>query len=855
MNRLSQINRPAGLVMLLLGVVLISGAAFIISCSHSNQDQNVVAASDGPPLAARVDQLDGTAGIASLPAGQDQNSSQAGTGWTQATVNAPVSVGSRIYARENSKLGVAFSGRNYARLNPSTSLDVLSLSQRRTQLALREGSCVFSVGALAHDELFEVGTPDGAIDFTEPGLYQVGIDDTGSTLVSCLSGTASVVGLGGTSQINKGQLLTLAAAAAADAVVSRLSPAVAGSICNDYYSYRYPSTYDGRYADYDRYLDDPYYYDPYRRSVSYQYIPDDSEVAGLDDLDGYGDWSDVSGYGHCWRPRVSDGWAPYRDGYWSDDRALGLTWVASERWGWAPYHYGRWAFANQAWYWVPAEVTTRPVYSPALVAFVPLPEPDRVGWVPLGPGDPYVPRYYDQDYRPQYIGGATVVNKYVNITNIVNYNVPGAVTVVPTTAFTSVITPAVVQTVDTSVLARTRPVMDPFAVPSVREMAPNMMAVKPRVEVPITVQQSLARPVVISQNPVVPPVVATNVQTLKAQPVAEDVKKRKLQLREAPQPVAATRPDGLPVSPVVSPPQPGQNSSQQQAQSAAATQQQAQSAAATQQRQARISKLTTDAEQGNKAARREIRQLQEEQRVQDKVDRKTARQAGLQPPAAQPAPQTQQAQETPQRKAEKQAARQQAQQAEQQRQTQAAQLAAQQKAQKQAARQQAQQQAEQAAAQQEQQRQQEKARRKAEQQQQTQQQAQQPAQQLQQRQEEKARRKAEQQQQTQQQAQQPAQQQRQEEKARRKAEQQQQTQQQAQQAAQQQQQAAEQRHARKQAQQQAAQQQAQQAEQQRQQQKAERRAQSSNAAQNPQQASPSKAERKAKNKNKNSGEQ
>jgi hypothetical protein len=795
-------DRPAALIAVLLGAVIAAGAAFVVSCSHSNSDQNKIAADEGPPLAARVDQLDGTAGVAAATT-NDQAQPQT-TSWTQASVNSPVSVGSRIYARQNSKVGVAFSGRNYARLNPNSSLDVLSLAQRRTQLALRQGSCVFSVGALAHDELFECATPNGAIDFTEPGLYQVGIDDNGNALVSCLSGSAQVVGLAGSGEITKGQLLTLAAAAASEAIISRLSPTVAGSICNDYYSYRYPSTYDGRYADYNRYLDDPYYYDPYRRSVSYQYIPDDSELAGLDDLDQYGDWSDQPGYGHCWRPRVSAGWTPYRDGYWSDDRALGLTWVANERWGWAPYHYGRWAFVNHGWYWVPAEVATRPVYAPALVAFVPMPEPDRVGWVPLGPGDPYVPRYYDRDYRPQYIGSTTVVNKYVNITNITNYTVPGAVTVVRTTEFTGAITPAIAQTVDPGVLARTRPVMDPFAVPSVRQLAPNMMAVRPRVEVPVAAEQSFTRPVVISQNPIVPSVAAGAVQAFKAQPVPEEARKQKLQVREAGQQATAMQPNGMPVAPVP----PSQGQAGQNAQPGLSAQQQQQNEVATQQRQARISQLAPQAAQGNKAAKQEIRQLQEEQRVQDKTARKAAAAQGPQPGTAQqPGQQGQQAQTPEQRKAQKQAERQQAQQAqqqaEQQRQAQAAQLAAQQKAQKQAARQQAQQQAEQAAAQQQQQRQQEKARRKAEQQQpQGQQQQAQP---------------------------------------------------------QAQQQAAEQRKAQKQAHQQAAQQQADQAQQQadqaqqqRQQQKAARRA-ARQQQQNANQANPSKEEKKAKNKN--SGEQ
>ena len=64
---------------------------------------------------------------------------------------------------------------------------------------------------------------------------------------------------------------------------------------DDYYRYQYPNVYDGRYNNYDAYLSDPYYYDPYRRNVSYQYAP--AFIPGLNDLDYYGDWQNVSGYG------------------------------------------------------------------------------------------------------------------------------------------------------------------------------------------------------------------------------------------------------------------------------------------------------------------------------------------------------------------------------------------------------------------------------------------------------------------------------------------------------------------------------------------------------------------------------
>ena len=103
-------------------------------------------------------------------------------------------------------------------------------------------------------------------------------------------------------------------------------------------------------------MSDPYYFDPYRRSVSYQYV--NSYIPGLYDLDYYGDWQNVDGYGHCWAPRVDAGWMPYQSGYWQTDYPYGPTWVSAEPWGYAPYHYGRWAFVGDRWYWVPDNIST-----------------------------------------------------------------------------------------------------------------------------------------------------------------------------------------------------------------------------------------------------------------------------------------------------------------------------------------------------------------------------------------------------------------------------------------------------------------------------------------------------------------
>ncbi|HKR60950.1 MAG TPA: DUF6600 domain-containing protein, partial [Pyrinomonadaceae bacterium] len=363
----------------IIGVVvaLVAGIATALYLRH---EQTVSA--EALPYAARIQRVDGEVAFSdSINGGADAQSSN-DEQWVAATANQPFSVGDRIYTRENSHASLAFTGRNFARLNPNTALDVVNLYDGRTQLALREGSAIFDVGYPG--ELFEVGTPYGPVQFDQPGLYDVGFDNNGNVLVSVLSGVAQIAGLAGSGQINKGEILTLAGQTAADVLLSKINGRDAGYLVDDYYRYQYPNSYDGRYSNYDAYLSDPYYYDPYRRSPGYQYVS--SIIPGVNDLDYYGDWQNVDNYGYAWRPRVDTNWAPYQQGYWTNDYPYGATWVSSEPWGYAPYHYGRWANVGNQWYWVPEGVNATPTYAPALVAFIPV-DDNQVGWVPLAPGE------------------------------------------------------------------------------------------------------------------------------------------------------------------------------------------------------------------------------------------------------------------------------------------------------------------------------------------------------------------------------------------------------------------------------------------------------------------------------------
>jgi hypothetical protein len=466
-------------------------------------------------------------------------------------------------------------------------LDVLTLTDDRTQLALRGGSAFFDVGALDSDELYEVATPRGAVDFTEPGLYQIGMED-GNVIVSVLSGLAQVVGQEGSDEISAGEVITLGSSVAAQAVASKLAPALGGEIVDDYYRSRYPTTYDGRYRNYDSYLSDPDYYDPYRSSASCRYVP--ADVAGLYDLDSYGDWTNVSGYGNCWSPRVGSGWAPFREGFWNIDGPWGPTWVSNEPWGWAPYHYGRWTFVEQRWFWVPSDVVRRPAYCAAPVAFIPLTQTAQIAWVPLAPGEPFVQRYYDRNFQPRYLASNQLIREERQRRHFANFDVPSGLTVVPLQSMTRLVDSRTLVQVNREVIARSQPVLDPFSVDEVRQIALRRQERRQRIRLDREEQQSLNQKVIASARPAILPTRGDLTRSVLVDQLPEARKKDKMKIGETGQVVSSRGREGLPE--IDSKFNSGGNNANEP--------------------DRRVTALAERANQGDKSARRELRQLRRE---------------------------------------------------------------------------------------------------------------------------------------------------------------------------------------------------------------------------------------------------
>src|SRR5918999_1135308 len=69
------------------------------------------------PSAARVERVDGEVGLS-----RSFSANTSDPQWIEITPNTPLTVGDRLYARENSRASIAFSGRNFARLDQGSSL-------------------------------------------------------------------------------------------------------------------------------------------------------------------------------------------------------------------------------------------------------------------------------------------------------------------------------------------------------------------------------------------------------------------------------------------------------------------------------------------------------------------------------------------------------------------------------------------------------------------------------------------------------------------------------------------------------------------------------------------------------------
>jgi hypothetical protein len=361
------------------------------------------AADDPPSRVARLSYMEGDLGF--LPAGA--------TDWSDANINRPLTTGDRLSTGQNARAELELGGGTL-RIAGQTDFGLLNLNDQLTQIELTQGSLNISVQSLDPGQSYEIDTPTLAFVVDQPGIFRVDIGSNGqSTEVTALNGNATVYGENSAQRpINAGRRYDFD-----DAGLNGTIADISGG-----------DAFDAWCSHRDR---------QYAQSTTTQYVSQD--VVGYQDLAQNGDWESDSSYGAVWYPsNVDSNWAPYQDGSWAYIAPWGWSWVDNASWGFAPYHYGRWAHTHRGWGWVPGPIGVRPVYAPALVAFVgggagwgggrppgyvglggagPI---HPIGWFPLGPGEIYNPWYRSSR---RYYGDVNITNIRVinnNRTAIIN---------------------------------------------------------------------------------------------------------------------------------------------------------------------------------------------------------------------------------------------------------------------------------------------------------------------------------------------------------------------------------------------------------------------------------------------------
>jgi len=488
-------NTISELSLLLLSFILLLILPGVTRAQDADQQD-----ADPPSRVARLNFIQGS--ISFQPAGTSD--------WVDANPNRPLTTGDQLWADQDSR-GELHMGGSVLRIGGQTAVSFLNLTDQAVQIQLAQGTADLRVLRLEDDESYEIDTPNLAFSILRPGEYRIEVNaDGSSSVVSVVNGDGEVTAGGQAYNVARGQQYSFS-----------------GTDEVSYGSEALPQPDDFQQWNLQRDQRED-------KMASAQYVSRD--VIGYEDLDDNGSWRDDPTYGHVWFPNgVAVGWAPYHDGHWAFVAPWGWTWVEDEPWGFAPFHYGRWAIVGGGWGWVPGPVPVvgavyvRPVYAPALVAFVggggfaasiELGGVAGVGvaWFPLGPRDVWVPSYHVSE---GYMTRVNVTNtRIVNRTEIVNvYNTtvinrntnvavnrtyqyqssPGAVTAVSKTAFQNgePVRKAAVQ-VNAQEIQRAKVLQTAAIAPTPRAVAGPNAPAKPSSRPPATLA---SRPVVTKMAP------------------------------------------------------------------------------------------------------------------------------------------------------------------------------------------------------------------------------------------------------------------------------------------------------------------------------------------------------------------
>lgn len=267
--------------------------------------------------------------------GSVQVDKNTGTGFENAFLNLPITEGVQVKTRMNGRAEIEFEDGSSMRIAPNTLVQFSSLSlndsgKRVSVVKLSEG--------MAYVNWLGKGSDDFTLNFSRE---KVQLDRAAHFRVETSPEIARFAVFKGDVAID---------GPSEKVIIGKKKMAEFDASNND----KYKSARNIEEAPLDSWDKESIaYHDQYARNNS----PDTSSPYGYgaSDLNYYGAFTNIAGYGTMWQPFFSGiGWDPFMDGAWSWAPGMGYGFVSAYPWGWLPYHYGNWMFIpNYGWMWQP----------------------------------------------------------------------------------------------------------------------------------------------------------------------------------------------------------------------------------------------------------------------------------------------------------------------------------------------------------------------------------------------------------------------------------------------------------------------------------------------------------------------
>ena len=294
-----------------------------------------------------------------------------GDGFDKTFLNMPVVEGSRLKSGADGRAEIEFEDGSAVRIVPNSEVEFTHLSlgedgQKRSELEIISGTAYVNYRGRKSDE-FKLDFGRESVTLTQPAHFRVGLANEDAT-VAVIKGQLNVNGQAGSVEVDQKHTATFDLKTDHSEIAKDIE-----EISYDEWD-KQQSEYHERYAASGKsYNSSPYAY-------------------GMSDLNYYGSYMSVPGYGMVWQPYFLDAsWSPFQDGGWVFYPGAGYMWVSAYPWGWMPYRYGNWAFVpGYGWVWQPGYWNSwyaipRVVNPPRRVA-VPVPPVRRRTTVLVGKG-------------------------------------------------------------------------------------------------------------------------------------------------------------------------------------------------------------------------------------------------------------------------------------------------------------------------------------------------------------------------------------------------------------------------------------------------------------------------------------